>query len=54
MWWSSNLIMPYIKITVVMYLISFDVFVRKNDSCIMIISLVTSFTLSLGWVVSLG
>ena len=36
--------MPYIKITVVMYLISFDVFVCKNDSCIMINSLVTSFT----------
>ena len=27
-----------------MYLISLDVFVRKNDSCIMINSLVTSFT----------
>ena len=27
-----------------MYFISFDVFVRKNDSCIMINSLVTSFT----------
>ena len=36
--------MPYIKITVVIYLISFDVFVCKNDSCIMINSLVTSFT----------
>ena len=27
-----------------MYLISFDVFVRMNDSCIMINPLVTSFT----------
>ena len=27
-----------------MYFMSFDVFVRKNDSCIMINSLVTSFT----------
>ena len=35
--------MPYIKIIVVVYLISFDVFVRKNDSCIIINSLVTSF-----------
>ena len=36
--------MPYIIITIVMYFMSFDVFVRKNDSCIMINSLVTSFT----------
>ena len=29
MWWSSNLIMPYIKTTVVIFMISFDVlFVR--------------------------
>ena len=31
-----------------MYLMSFDVFVHKNDSCIMINSLVTSFTSECG------
>ena len=44
MWWSSNLNMPYIKTNVVfLFSISFDDFVRKNDSCIIINSLVTSF-----------
>ena len=43
MWWSSNLIMPYIKTNVVMFVLSFGGFVRKNDSCIIINSLVTSF-----------
>ena len=36
--------MPYIKTIVVYVLYELDVFVRKNDSCIMINSLVTSFT----------
>ena len=36
--------MPYMKTTVVYVLMSFDAFVRKNNSCIMINSLVTSFT----------
>ena len=35
--------MPYIKINVVMFVLSFGGFVRKNDSCIIINSLVTSF-----------
>ena len=35
--------MPYIKTNVVMFVLSFGGFVRKNDSCIIINSLVTSF-----------
>ena len=38
------LLCPIWKQLLFMYLMSFDVFVHKNDSCIMINSLVTSFT----------
>ena len=44
MWWSSNLIMPYIKKQMLfIFVLSFGGFVRQNDSCIIIKLLVTSF-----------